>query len=173
MMILVLSLAVALVICALGACASHITKPTRRETQRQNDRSLGRNVPARCPLGWPTCIRARCGDWDDPTGCQHQRREDRPASAPWKSGGVPWGSSEPAPANEPAEEVLKAMTAQERREVQRQIERFDITARQARELLARLESGIDANDVPFAIRELEALKQECATLAASFAGSGC
>ena len=172
MMMLAISLALGLVICALSACFSLITKPTRREIQRRNDRSLGRNVPARCPVGWPRCIRTRCEDWDDRTGCQHPLREDYPASGPRKSRGPSWGPSEPAPAIEPAEEVLTALTAQERREVQRQIERFDITARRARDLFARLESGIDANDVPCALRELEALKQSCATLAACLAGSG-
>lgn len=87
----------------------------------------------------------------EPTGCQHPRREDQPATA---------------------EEALPALTAQELREVQRKIERFDVAARQARELFARLESGIAANDVPRAIRELDALKQECVTLAAYLAGSG-
>ncbi len=191
MMILVISLVAGLVIWALSACFSLITKPTRREVQRRNDRAIGRNVPARCPVGWPTCIRARCEAWDDPTGCQHPRREELvnehgdqvridewlPATLvelipSWKSGGGPWGSSEPTPTNEPAEEALTALTAQERREVQRQIERLTVAARRARELFARLESGIDANDVPCAIRELDALKQECVTLAAYLAGSG-
>lgn len=172
MMILVISLAAGLVIWALSASVSLITKPTRREVQRRNDRAIGRNVPGRCPVGWPTCIRARCEAWDDSTGCQHPRREDQPATAPWKSGGAPWGSSEPAPTHEPLEEALTSLTVQERQEVQRRIERLDVAARRAKELFARLESGIDANDVPCAIRELDSLKQECVTLAAYLAGSG-
>ena len=40
--------------------------------------------------------------------------------------------------------------------MQRQLERFDVAAHRARELFTRLESGIDANDVPCAIRELDA-----------------
>jgi DNA polymerase III epsilon subunit-like protein len=107
----------------------------------------------------------------EPTGCQHPRWEDEP-TARWKSGGVPRAASEPALVNEPAEKALTALTAQELREVQRQIKGFDVAARQARKLFARLESGIDANDVPCAIRELDALKQECVTLAAYLAGRG-
>ena len=97
-----------------------------------------------------------------PTGFRQPRREEQPAAAPWKSGGAPWGSSEPALANEPAEKALSAMTRQELREAQRQIKEFDVAARQARELFVRIESGIDANNVPSAIRELDAVKLQFA-----------
>ena len=56
--------------------------------------------------------------------------------------------------------------------MQRQIGKFRVAARRAKELFARFEAGIDANDVPCAIRELDGLKQECVKLAAYLAGDG-
>ena len=61
---------------ALAVLVGWMSESKRREVQRRNDRALGRQVPARCPVpGRRTCIRSGCMHWADATGCRHPRRE--------------------------------------------------------------------------------------------------
>ena len=70
------ALLLAVPITALAVLGTWIDESARRAVQRRNDRALGRQVPARCPVpGRPTCTRTRCLHWDDATGCLHPRRE--------------------------------------------------------------------------------------------------
>ena len=52
---------------ALAVLVGWMSESKRREVQRRNDRALGRQVPARCPVpGRRTCIRSGCLHWAGP-----------------------------------------------------------------------------------------------------------
>ena len=62
----------ALPLAALAVLFAWIDESNRQKVLRRNDRALGRQVPARCPVpGRRTCIRSGCLHWSDTTGCRH------------------------------------------------------------------------------------------------------